>query len=253
MVYECLHCHVPQSAGAMVCPQCGTAFSGAVPADAELPAPGPPTPAAATLPNFTQAQRPDLAQGNAPPPPAWVMPTIPPMPPAEPYRNGRGNTRSWMIGAGIVGIILIGALLYWITNGSQNTDQTPVENTAAMAPLPPMTAPVSSGAPATIAVPGSPPSSSDSGALAAPVGHWMDKQYDYYDFDQDGTGSRGKIGGGTPTETFSYTVEHKQLNLSLPGNKSQRIAFSYGPGGNSLYLQQPGGRYERLERQGGNG
>lgn len=240
MVYECLQCQMPQRHGAVTCPRCAARFDGPVPADAVVPdAPSPTTP---LMP------APDLAQGHAAPQPQWVMPTIPAMHDAAPIQVIRPLSRPLMIAGAAILLIALLSGGYALLSSTQ-TPPAPVDMPTVTAPAATPAAPPPATLTPVILPSVSPSGVANASSQAAPIGHWMSKTFDFYEFDPNGSGTRGNIESHKPAQMFSWTVEKNQLILSLNQGGTDKIPFSYGPGGSVLYLRQPSGHYLELTRQ----
>lgn len=242
MIYECHQCQTPQYAGTRVCPQCGNRFEGPVPSDAVVP----------EQPAPQQQAMPDL---SAPmPPPAWSGPTIPPVPdpfasrPLPPVRQ-TASRPLLILGAVVLAIALLaGGYALW---SSQQGLQNPPSTAVAAAPVPAFGTPESNPAPVTLPATMQ-TGSTNAAAEAPPIGRWMSKDFDFYEFDQSGSGSRGSANTPTTDQAFHWTVQKNDLILSLGQNSGmQKIPYNYGPSGSTLYLRQPNGHYQEYTQQEG--
>jgi hypothetical protein len=195
----------------------------------------------------------DVSQVAAPmpPPPMPVpdttlsaMPTTTYMPRSATTGEGRTSYPPMLLAGAALGILLLAGVIYFIINLGQTAVSSSPPPSAPMISQP--VGPIQPVSTQTM-TPTSPGAAPSSGAVAeaAPVGRWMTKTFDFYEFDKDGTGSRGSVNDGKPATTFSWAVVRNQLNLSISskGSAVERVPFSYGPGGGTLYLRQPDGRY----------
>ncbi len=248
MIYECLQCQAPQLPGDVACPHCGAQFAGPVPEDATLEEE--PIPEAAPAP--------DLSQATPPMPPPLIPPPLPSSPTLTtttytPYSEPSATKTSvpplLAVGA-VVGLLAIIGLVYLIINAGQ----TAVSSAPAPPPPPVITQPIPGLQPVSTRTmtggsPGTAPAG-DAAAQAAPVGRWMTPTFDFYEFDKDGTGSRGSVNDGKAPASFAWTVVKNQLILSTAkgGSATEKVPFSYGPDGNTLYLRGTDGQYAQYTR-----
>lgn len=215
----------------MTCAKCGLQFATAIPADATVPPPGT---LPLKVPNTTNFS--SLDANSAPP-------------------------RRVIAAVVALGVILVFAAIYAIYTFSH----TSVPNTSASAPMnsnptpppganmPPGSSPgggtsgassASAGSIAPVQLSGGTGSSSGRAASgtgdAALQGRWQAKNMDFYEFNADGTGSRGNVTNPAKNDNFTWVVTDNQLVLN--GKKEERITFSTGPDAGFLYLRMPDGR-----------
>lgn len=168
-----------------------------------------------------------------------------PAPPSPPL--SQALTRALLIAAPIVLVFVLGAVFF-----ARSLESGP---DTAPAPMP---APVSTPANA----------STPSGALAAPpyilngagastgaeadaharrlVGRWESKKLDYFVFNENRTGTRGSAVGGGPAGTFLWTLA--QNRLILYADKQEKLTYTQGPDGDTMFLRIEGGKYVQYTR-----
>ncbi len=240
MVYECPQCKTPLPPGVMACAKCSLQFATPIPADATMPAPG------TLLPGMPQTTRlPSAIEDGAPP--QRVVAVV-----------------------AVLGVVLVAAVLFAIYTFSRtpvSEAPTPASITSTMTPPPsprpsmgaaprggvpaPSQAPAGSLAPVQLSG-GSGTSSGGAAAAggddAALQGRWQAKNMEFYVFNADGTGSRGRATNPAKSDNFTWVVTGSQLVLN--GRKEERLTFSTGPDASVLYLRLPNGRYAKFTRMG---
>ena len=156
-------------------------------------------------------------------------------------------TRALLIAAPIVFVFVLGAVFF-----GRSLESGP---DTAPAPMPavvsvPTNTVTPSGAPAV------PPyilngAGASAGAEADPharhlVGRWESKKLDYFVFNENMTGTRGSATGGGPVGTFLWTLA--QSRLILYADKQEKLTYTRGPDGDTIFLRMKGGKYVQYMR-----
>ncbi len=240
MVYECPQCKTPLPPGVMACAKCGLQFATAIPPDATVPSPG-------TLPLRTPSSAGYASLSSSSAPPRRVVAVV-----------------------AALGALLVLAAIYAIYTFSHtavpetSTAAAPAAPARPSQPNPASPQRLSSGGGAGSALPapagsiapiqlsGGTDSSSSTGASGsgdtALQGRWQAKNMDFYEFNTDGTGSRGNATNAAKNDTFTWVVTDNQLVLN--GKQEERLTFSTGPDASILYLRMPDGRNVKFARVG---
>jgi len=168
-------------------------------------------------------------------------------PASAPAPLSRALTRGLLIAAPIVLVFVLGAVFFACSlDSGPDTAPTPVP-----APIPtPADASTASG---TLAAP---PyilngAGASTGADADPhaqrlVGRWESKKLDFYVFNENKTGTRGSATGGGPSGTFLWTLARNRLILYA--DKQEKLTYTQGPDGDTMFLRAQGGKYVQYTR-----
>ena len=156
-------------------------------------------------------------------------------------------TRALLIAAPIVFVFVLGAV-FFARSLESGPDTAPAPMPAAVSV--PTNTVTPSGAPAV------PPyilngAGASAGAEADPharhlVGRWESKKLDYFVFNENMTGTRGSATGGGPVGTFLWTLA--QNRLILYADKQEKLTYTRGPDGDTIFLRMKGGKYVQYMR-----